>query len=395
MGNAIKARNEKSQLKCFVCLKILKTPVYLPCSCRLTICYEHVLKESRIRCKKCKVTFATNVKHLFKEDDKKLKKLAAYSYLNRIEKKHFQTMSTLLKQTKHISETLSIKILEFPLVQYEHFSQLRNKIDIDRETSIQAVYANVTHLKRRTKILEKLHKLSEKLLKQIDTNEILFRNEYTLKKSSWSAFSNAYFDYDREIERLSEIFREPKKFTQTFLHKLTRDYLLEHDSMQRKLDEFERIENDLKLYGSFDSSILFESLLQRLDCIAVSSDDRCQIDIWDMDKCVKIDSLYGHTRPVVCLSLYGDNDIKLVSGSDDGLIKIWNLDEKFECVKTLRGHLSGIICLKIIRHKLHCVSASHDKTIKIWCLREFICLFTLGDPQRRLSCLELLKRYLF
>ena len=392
MGNLIKSKREKSQLKCFVCLKILKTPVYLPCSCRLSICQEHAVRESRIKCKKCKVSFETNVKHFFREDDKKLKKLAAYAYLNRNEKKHFQTMSTHLKQTKHISETLNMKTLEFPFVQYEHFSQLRNKIDIERETSIQAVYANVTHLKRRTEILEKIHKLSEKLLKQIDANEILFRNEYTLKKST---FSSAYFDYDRELEYLSEIFRETKNFTKPFLNKLTRDYLLKHDSMQRKLDEFERIENDLKLYRSFDSSILFESLLQRLDCIAVSSDDRCQIDIWDMNKCMKIDSLYGHTRPVVCLSLYGDNDNKLVSGSDDGLIKIWNLEEQYECIKTLRGHLSGIICLKIIRQKFHCVSASHDKTMKIWCLREFVCLSTLGDPHRRLSCLELLKRHLF
>ncbi|RNA23008.1 WD40 repeat-containing, partial [Brachionus plicatilis] len=57
-------------------------------------------------------------------------------------------------------------------------------------------------------------------------------------------------------------------------------------------------------------------------------------------------------------------DGKIVSGSSDKTIKIWDKDT-FECLKTINGHNSYVNCLAIMQD-WKIVSRSSDKTIKIW-----------------------------
>ena len=49
--------------------------------------------------------------------------------------------------------------------------------------------------------------------------------------------------------------------------------------------------------------------------------------------------LKGHTSQVTLLLLFDDNT--LVSGSNDNIIKIWDLN-KDECIATLKGHIGPI-----------------------------------------------------
>jgi len=54
----------------------------------------------------------------------------------------------------------------------------------------------------------------------------------------------------------------------------------------------------------------------------------------------------------------------IISGSNDELIKIWDLNGN--CLKTLEGHKDRITSLIITPDSKNIVSGSYDKIIKIW-----------------------------
>ena len=54
---------------------------------------------------------------------------------------------------------------------------------------------------------------------------------------------------------------------------------------------------------------------------------------------------------------------KVVSGSYDKTLKIWNI-KTGQCCHTLRGHVDHVLCLQFNDKQL--VSGSADKTIKVW-----------------------------
>ena len=58
------------------------------------------------------------------------------------------------------------------------------------------------------------------------------------------------------------------------------------------------------------------------------------------------------------------NEDTFASGSFDGTIKIWNLNEK-EAIQSLEGHKSYVISVIQIKNG-DLVSCSNDHTIKIW-----------------------------
>jgi F-box/WD-40 domain protein 7 len=85
-------------------------------------------------------------------------------------------------------------------------------------------------------------------------------------------------------------------------------------------------------------------------------------------------------RCIKCISKY-----KLISGSDDYSIKVWNL-ETGECLRTLKGHEDSVTCFEFLDEKL--ISGSWDGTIKIWDLSKYECLKTLVGHSYRVSNLK-------
>ena len=78
-------------------------------------------------------------------------------------------------------------------------------------------------------------------------------------------------------------------------------------------------------------------------------------------KCIH--TLYGHKAAVI--SLIKLNDGKIVSGSRDNTIKIWDPLDNYKCIQTLDGHKKAVSSLiKLNDGKI--VSGSADNTIKIW-----------------------------
>ena len=81
-----------------------------------------------------------------------------------------------------------------------------------------------------------------------------------------------------------------------------------------------------------------------------------------------------HDLVVHALQQVGD---VLVSASSDRTLKVWDADT-WECERTLRGHTDSVYCLAEFDGKV--LSGAMDKTIKLWDPRTGACERTLEAP---------------
>ena len=82
------------------------------------------------------------------------------------------------------------------------------------------------------------------------------------------------------------------------------------------------------------------------------------------DKVVCLKTLEGHSYGVSSVA-YSPDGTKIISGSTDKTIKIWNANTG-ECLQTLEGHLDIILSVAYSPDGTKIISGSSDKTIKIW-----------------------------
>ena len=76
-----------------------------------------------------------------------------------------------------------------------------------------------------------------------------------------------------------------------------------------------------------------------------------------------VNTLEGHTSSVSSVAITPDGT-KIVSGSYDNTIKVWDIASG-RLLNTLEGHTSSVSSVTITpRYKI--VSASYDNTIKVW-----------------------------
>ena len=59
----------------------------------------------------------------------------------------------------------------------------------------------------------------------------------------------------------------------------------------------------------------------------------------------------------------------LVSSSSDLSVKLWEFEQTYECLKTLRGHEHSVTGVAFLAGDALLVSASRDGTIKVWEVR--------------------------
>jgi len=93
---------------------------------------------------------------------------------------------------------------------------------------------------------------------------------------------------------------------------------------------------------------------------------------------------------------------RVVSASDDRTIKVWDLAGvihlitnnggrvmKAQCLHTLRGHRSSVLCVAALpRDRI--VSGSRDKTLRVWDVTEGLCLQTMRAHTGWVNCVGLL-----
>lgn len=77
-----------------------------------------------------------------------------------------------------------------------------------------------------------------------------------------------------------------------------------------------------------------------------------------------IRTLEGHSEAIFMIAITTDNT-KIVSGSDDKTIKVWDIDTG-ELLQTLEGHSARVMSLAVTPDNTKIVSGSADNTIKVW-----------------------------
>ena len=97
------------------------------------------------------------------------------------------------------------------------------------------------------------------------------------------------------------------------------------------------------------------------------------VKVWDLASGHEERTLLAHGGWVSKLALTGDG--RVVSGSDDGTVKVWDLNSGQE-ERTLSGHGGWVMALALTGDG-RVVSGSSDGTVKVWDLNSGSCLATV------------------
>ena len=116
--------------------------------------------------------------------------------------------------------------------------------------------------------------------------------------------------------------------------------------------------------------------LKSLTSNRIASGSWRAIKIWDTTSGACMHSLSGHSDWIRCL-IRLSNGNQLMSASFDKTLKVWDwASGGGVCLKTLTGHTASVFCLVLLRNG-HVASGCWDGTIKIWDADRGMCLITL------------------
>ena len=116
-------------------------------------------------------------------------------------------------------------------------------------------------------------------------------------------------------------------------------------------------------FNGHDSAHFAVAISPNQDSIATASAD---IRVWDRKTGEQIQQLPGHGDWINALTFHPKRTSRLVSGGNDGLIKIWSLNESGRMIRNVTGHRGFINCLKFSDDGKSLYSASSDRTIRVW-----------------------------
>ena len=106
----------------------------------------------------------------------------------------------------------------------------------------------------------------------------------------------------------------------------------------------------------------------------VSGSDDSSVRVWDVDGKEPAVVLEGHTGWVMCVAVVegvrGGSGARVVSGSDDSTVRVWDVDGK-EPTVVLEGHTGPVTCVAVVEgvcggSGARVVSGSDDSTVRVW-----------------------------
>ena len=176
---------------------------------------------------------------------------------------------------------------------------------------------------------------------------------------------------------------------------------LQKSSSSENISSIKTLEDNSFLNGH-TGLVLCVSVLPDGRIISGSTDTT--LKIWNTNTGMCDVTLIGHSAWIRCVAIFPNNQsqlihnnlIRLVSGSDDNTLKIWNVtnDNNNNCVikdcdLTLIGHNNTVWCVAILQDYCKIVSAS-GYTLKIWNALTGQCLLTLIGHTDIVSCVSIL-----
>ncbi|ORY31121.1 dynein regulator [Rhizoclosmatium globosum] len=124
------------------------------------------------------------------------------------------------------------------------------------------------------------------------------------------------------------------------------------------------------------TSIAFHPLY---NSIATASED-ANVSIWDFETGEYERTLKGHTKAVNAVA-FDDGEGRLgnllATASSDLSIKLWDLQNDWKCIRTLQGHDEVVSAVAFTPSGDFLVSASRDKTVKVWEVATGYCVRTI------------------
>jgi coatomer subunit beta' len=77
----------------------------------------------------------------------------------------------------------------------------------------------------------------------------------------------------------------------------------------------------------------------------VTGDDQGYIHVYSYTKMEKLQKFRGHAQDVNSLAVHPSEPLVL-SASDDKLIKLWNWEASWQCIRTFEGHSNFVYQVK-------------------------------------------------
>ena len=102
------------------------------------------------------------------------------------------------------------------------------------------------------------------------------------------------------------------------------------------------------------------------DTRIVSGSEDKTVRVWDAERGVQIGSpLQGHTWSVTSVAFSPDGT-RIVSGSNDNTVRVWDAERGVEIGSPLQGHTSYVTSVAFSPDGTMIVSGSDDKIVGVW-----------------------------
>ncbi|XP_040204894.1 autophagy-related protein 16-1 isoform X5 [Rana temporaria] len=123
--------------------------------------------------------------------------------------------------------------------------------------------------------------------------------------------------------------------------------------------------------------------------LATGGMDR-RVKLWEVigDKCEAKSSLTGSNAGITSIE-FDSAGTYLLAASNDFASRIWTVDD-YRLRHTLTGHSGKVLSAKFLLDNARIVSGSHDRTLKLWDLRNKVCIKTVfaGSSCNDIVCTE-------
>ena len=120
--------------------------------------------------------------------------------------------------------------------------------------------------------------------------------------------------------------------------------------------------------------------------VVSGSDDR-SLRIWDLSRAQETAVLWGHLEGVSAIAITPDSR-QLISGSRDGTLRMWDLSNN-SCLRVLKGHKHVVTAISISLDGHLMVSGSWDKSLRIWNLHNGVCCCILKGHKGYINAVAL------